>query len=360
VLVHQEPGLSEPAADINNALRPKLCKSGTITHACPINDEAIRTGKRRAASILARIALDSLLLVRIGYVMSTYKNAEQIAALAAELLRSGDTSAVAIHHDAKSGVLSRFTDDPRVRIMPNPRAVRWAHWTQVQAIVETTQRMLAEHPTIDWIVLLTGQDWPVVPVEEIGPALAATNVDACIDAVDSKRAWGWEAGRRYLNRWYQLPPWCARAAPMLERVNFLPGITYLKFYGAARVDLLGIRSRTLRDRRLVGGMEYFMMNRAAWSAVEHAYGDPAEQRAFSRSLVPTEVFFATTVADRGLRIGPPRRYARFVVGRANPEPLQAADAAAAQSQYCLFARKLEPATAREFIAALDRAAPAAT
>ena len=325
-----------------------------------MNHEAIRTGKRRAASSLARIARDTLLLVRIGYVMYTYKNAEQIAALTAELLRSGDTSAVAIHHDAKSGVLERFTDDPRVRIMPHPRAVRWAHWTQVQAIVETTQRMLAEHPTVDWIVLLTGQDWPVVPIEEIGPALAATDVDACIDAIDRKRAWGRDADRRYLYRWYQLPPWCARAAPMFELVNFLPGITYLKFYGAARVDLLGLRSSALRDRRLVGGIEYFMMNRAAWSGVEHAYGDPAEQRAFSRSLVPTEVFFATAVADRGLRMGPSRRYARFVVGRANPEPLEAADAAAAHSRHCLFARKLEPATAREFIAAVGSAAPAAT
>ena len=299
------------------------------------------------------------MLLRIGYVLYTYKNPEQIAVLTAELLKSGDTSAVAIHHDTKSGVLGTFTDDLRVRVMPNPRAVRWAHWTQVQAIVETTQTMLVEHPAVDWIVLLTGQDWPVVPIDEIGAALAATDADACIDAVDSKQAWGWDADRRYLNRWYELPPWSARAAPMLQLLNRIPGITYLPFYGKARVDLLGLRGSALRNRRLVGGIEYFMMNRAAWSAVEDAYGDPDEQRAFSRSLVPTEVFFATAVAGQGLRIGPKRRYARFVDGRANPEPLGAADAAAAEAQQCLFARKLEPATAQEFLAALHTAAPAA-
>ena len=244
--------------------------------------------------------------------------------------------------------------------MPAPRAVRWAHWSQVQAIVETTQTMLADHPAIDWIVLLTGQDWPVVPIEEIGAALAGTDVDACIDAVDTTQAWGWDAGRRYLNRWYELPPWSTRAAPALRLLNLLPGITYLTFYGATRVNLVGLRSGVLRGRRLVGGIEYFMMNRTAWGAVARAYGDPGEQRAFSRSLVPTEVFFATAVADRGLRIGPARRYARFVDGRANPEPLDAADAGAARAQHCLFARKLEPATAQEFLAALDRGAPAST
>jgi len=324
-----------------------------------MNDEAIRTGQRRAPGQW-RAARDTLVVVRIGYVLYTYKNADQIAALTAELLKSRHTTAVAIHHDAKSGVLGSFTADPRVRIMPSPRAVRWAHWTQVQAIVETTQAMLAKHPAVDWIVLLTGQDWPVVPVEEIGPALAATDVDACIDAIDSKEAWGWDADRRYLNRWYELPPWCTRAARLLQLVNLIPGITHLESYGAMRVDLLGLRDSALRDRRLVGGIEYFMMNRAAWSAVEEAYGDPSERRAFSHSLVPTEVFFATAVADRGLRIGPARRYARFVDGRSNPEPLRAADAVAAQAGHCLFARKLEPATAKEFLAALQQTAPAAT
>jgi Core-2/I-Branching enzyme len=290
--------------------------------------------------------------VRIGYVLYTYKHPTQIEILVAELLSADATAAVVIHHDAKSGPLRRFTDDTRVQIVPNPRSVRWAHWSQVQAIIETAQFLLDRFIDIDWLVLLTGQDWPVVPVNEIAIELVKGDADAYVDAEDSRRMWGWDAGRRYNNRWYALPGWSLRLGPALRRLSLIPGVTYLGAYGTTSVNLLGVRGGALRGRRLVGGIEYFMMNRTAWGAVADAYADPAEQRAFKRALVPTEVFFATAVVNRRLKVAPSRRYARFVVGRANPEPLQPADAAAARSADCLFARKLEPADFAAFTAAL--------
>jgi hypothetical protein len=293
--------------------------------------------------------------VRIGYVLYTYKHPAQIAMLVAELLSADATAAVVIHHDAKHGPLERFTDDPRVEIVPNPRRVRWAHWSQVQAIVETARFLLGRFADIDWLIVLAGQDWPVVPVNQIADELADHAVDVYIDAEDGAGITPWDAGRRYHNHWYALPSWSLRIAPALRGLSLIPGLTYLRSYGTTDVNLLGLRSRALKGRRLVGGLEYFMMNRTAWSAVADAYADPAQRRAFERTLVPTEVFFATAVADAGLRIAPSRRYSRFVVGRANPEPLGPADAVAARNAGCLFARKLDPGGAPAFIAALTPA-----
>lgn len=293
----------------------------------------------------------------VGYSLYTYKEPDQIAQLVGQLLKADDTRGIAIHHDANSGPLERFTPDSRVDILDHPVKVRWAHWSQVEAIVRTTDSLLRQHPDVDWIVLLSGQDWPVVPVEQIGPTLAGLEVDACIDANDARDEWGWDASRRYGRRWYDVPRRLQSLGPRLERINSVRGLTYLRHYGSMEVQLVGVRSSLMWRRPLFGGSEYFMMNREAWRAVKKMFdGRSLERRALARSLVPTETFFATAVARRNLRIGPSRRYMRFVVGEGNPEYLAPDDAGKAVEQGCLFARKLAPQDVSAFRAAVERTA----
>lgn len=290
-------------------------------------------------------------------MLYTYKEPDQIAQLVQELLPADDTLAIAIHHDAKSGPLDRFTEDPRVAIADHPLPVRWAHWSQVEAIVRTTDGMLRQAPDVEWIVLLSGQDWPVVPVQHIGSTLSGLGVDACIDAREVGEAWGWDAANRYGRRWYGVPPWLRRLGPRLELINSVRGLTYLEFYGPTEVQAVGVKSSLLRRRRLWGGSEYFMVNRSAWAAVQDLFeGRSLERRVLYRSLVPTETFFATAIARRNLRIGPNRRYMRFVVGEGNPQYLEPSDAALAVEQGCLFARKVAAEHVGAFRDEVDRLA----
>jgi hypothetical protein len=284
-------------------------------------------------------------------VLYTYRDPPQIQALARHLLSHRSTAAVAIHHDAKSSPLEPFEEDRRLLIVPDPAVVEWGRWSQVQAIVKATRLMIAQAPEVQWIVLLTGQDWPAVPLGAVEAALGELSVDACIEAVPSTERWGWDAYQRYCYRWFSFPTWAAAAARLIGR---MPRLAYLGSYGALELNMIGVASRSLRPEGLVGGIEYFALSRRAWEAVQSGYDSPRVRRRFARCLIPTEVFFATMIARAGLRIGPPVHYCRFAPGSANPEILTPAELPLARASGALFARKIAPEGLKAFAEAAER------
>jgi UPF0716 family protein affecting phage T7 exclusion len=269
--------------------------------------------------------------------------------LVQHLLGCETTGAVVVHHDARSGPLELGLDDRRLTVLPHPVKVWWAHWSQVEAIVAMLEE-LVEVASLRWLVLLTGDDWPTVPLEDLPDVLDASTADALIEAKNIEEKWGsWEPRLRYGYRWYKLPAVLQPLFPTMARVlPKLKGVKFLNRYGKhITVGSLGLRRLRRSAITLVGGIEYFIVTPGVASAIIVASKAGSLRRRVLRTFVPTEVFFASAVQQAGFKTSDPRRLMRFSPGEANSDYLTADELRSAAQQGYLFARKVSLATLRE-------------
>jgi hypothetical protein len=191
-------------------------------------------------------------------------------------------------------------------------------------------RWLRERADFEWLVLLSGQDYPVRPVAAIEASL--TGADAFIETIPVppltwRRGATDEFARRYRHRWRPVSRRIAAVAGRLDplmHVRTLPSGTYLGL--PARPPLPPYR-----------GSDWFSLSRVAVDAVLAA--DPEH---FLHTIVPTEAFAQTVLANSTLRLdGDYRRFTRFAPGSANPRTLAEEDLDAALASGADFARKFD-------------------
>src|SRR3954451_23746812 len=99
----------------------------------------------------------------------SYTHPELVRRLVARL-RGG---VVAVHHDPRRCALGEVD----ALVIP-PAPVEWGHGSQLAAILRGFAWLRAYE--WDWLVLLSGQDYPVRPVAEIASSLLAAPDDAFI------------------------------------------------------------------------------------------------------------------------------------------------------------------------------------
>jgi hypothetical protein len=230
----------------------------------------------------------------IAYLVMSYTRPELVRRLVARL-RGG---VVAVHHDPRFVALG---DVDALLVPPTP--VEWGHGSQLAAILRSLA-WLREHEW-NWLVLLSGQDYPVRPVAAIEADLLAADVDAFIrhkpipprvlrrGAVD-------EFARRYTYRWRKIKATgtfnFARLDPFLQ-VRTLPSGTYL-----------GLPARP--PLPVFHGSDWFSLSRRAVDAVLAAPDAVVDH--FLHTIIPTEAFVHTVLASSGLRLADDhRRYAVF-------------------------------------------------
>jgi hypothetical protein len=214
--------------------------------------------------------------------------------------------------------------------------VEWGHFSQLAAVLRCLRWALARSD-FDWLVLLSGQDYPVRPVPAIEASLAAAGADAFVEALPVgplalRRGRMDEFQRRYRYRWARIP---ARLAGV-----------------AARADPL-VQVRTLPSGAYAGvpapvgapvhhGSDWFTLSRRAVEAV--AAAPPALERRLERTVVPTEAFVQTVLANRpDLRLSPTNRRHALFDRPLSPSPrvLGVADLDQALASGGDFARKFE-------------------
>jgi hypothetical protein len=231
----------------------------------------------------------------VAYLILSYTQPELVRRLVARL--SG--SVVAVHHDDRRVAL-RAVDALRVPATP----IEWGHGSQLAAILRSL-RWLRERADFDWLVLLSGQDYPVRPVAAIEAELLAADVDAFlrfapVAPLRLRRGRVDEFARRYAYRWRPLrPPAAARAAARLDpllQVRTLPSGTYV-----------GLPARP--PLPVFHGSDWFSLSRRAVDAVLAAPDAVVDH--FLHTIIPTEAFVHTVLAGASLRLANDHR--RFAV-----------------------------------------------
>jgi hypothetical protein len=201
---------------------------------------------------------------------------------------------------------------------------RWGHWSLIEASLEAFRRAAELHDP-EWIVLISGQDYPIRSLEAWEATLltgeddAVLESDALVQGPPGIRP-GSNAERlrmRYTHRWYWLPR--LNVIPRLPRpvTQSVRRVWFRCFYPLQAVMVLhqlprregwvlGIRRSDVpwsKDMPVYKGSQWIALSRRAYAECIDGRTAGGLRDYFARTLVPDEAYFHTLLASTpGMRI----------------------------------------------------------
>lgn len=261
----------------------------------------------------------------ISYVILCHSNAPQVLRLARTIRALTPRGRVLIRHDHAPGFIDASEAEAcGADLLVSRIHCRWGRWSLVEATLEAFERAdELHHP--EWIVLISGQDYPIKPLEPWEDALLWSGYDAVISAeplVDGP--FGWRPGNnrqrlkmRYTHRWYWLPRLnvISRLPSTVTRLIRsawfrvlypLQAILVLNKLPRNEGWALGIRRRTVpwsTDRPLYKGSQWVALSRRALRACTEEHDAKRIRDYFATTAVPDEAYFQTVLWNaRDIRV----------------------------------------------------------
>jgi hypothetical protein len=296
--------------------------------------------------------------VKVAYLVVSHRAPDQVLRLV-RALREGPAAEVVVRHDQRRSRLDAVgVERAGGRLHRDELAVEWGSWSYLLMLIGALER-IAEELDPDWVLVLSGQDYPVRPLGEVESRLAAARHDAVLSAA-------WELPteltppppaddffRRYAYRHLPLPRGApglpARLAPLAYRRELPPPLR-------PRLGLRRLRLPFGPARRCWVSSDWPTLGRRALGAVLRAAREErALMRHYRRTIVPSESFFATALMnDPELRIGDDsHRFVWFTPGSPSPEVLTEHDLDRVLASGAQFARKFDAAVDAAVLDRLD-------
>jgi hypothetical protein len=291
--------------------------------------------------------------VRVAYLVVSHRSPGQVLRLV-RALREGPSAEVVVRHDQRHSRLdAAAVEDAGGSLLREGLEVEWGEWSQLRMLLAALERIAAELDP-GWLLILSGQDYPLRPLAEVESRLARSQDDAYLGAHWELDTRSFPQGRegefflRYAYRHLRAP-----------RLPVLPGRLRRVAYYRDRPRRLGIRRLRLPfrdDLRCWVSSDWPALSRCALQAVlRTAAAEHRLMRHYRRTVAPAESFFATALMnDPNLSVsGDDRRYVRFQPGAASPDVLTSADFEELAASGAHFARKFDVAVDARVLDLLD-------
>ncbi|MCK9540876.1 MAG: beta-1,6-N-acetylglucosaminyltransferase [Novosphingobium sp.] len=276
--------------------------------------------------------------MRMAYLILAHDDLAQLEMLVERLVPRDSPDVAIIHADRGSalwpGVRERWPEDgARVRIVRDPVAVRWGHWSQVAA----TERLVraAHEADCDHAHFLSGADWPILSREAMARELAAQTLPAChIEALPGVQEDRMQC-RRLDTRWLRLDR---------ERDRIAYALTWelrrLSRWIDTGAALLG-RERSRPYGQWRKGSCWWTLPREAIGLLARELPALIASGRLHGTLCCDEHVVPTIIAARFPdRIRPNRRYVDWSEGQSSPRVLDRSDAAEILASDAWFIRKV--------------------
>ena len=292
--------------------------------------------------------------------MLSHDNVEQVTRLVNRLAAEPD-ALVFVRHGSIEAPLpaTAFAELTNVHVLDIPGAVVWGDFSQVQVVLDALQAALSCGAHFDWMVLLSGQDYPSTHLPTFHRSLSLAKVDGFLDYVpaedDRLRA---ENTTRY---YFRHRPIAARWRALNRRLRHFNNLQpFVRFSTSRLGTFVG-----LRDRRPFATMPCFrgsfwwtLSRRCLEALVAMPASRPDLIDAYRHRLHPDESFFQTvllanpdfTFANDDLR------YIRWDdTESGSPAILSSDDVPRILASGKAFARKFDTRVDPTVLDALDRA-----
>ena len=297
---------------------------------------------------------------RVAYLVTSHAHPDQVLRLVRTLRAGSPAAPVVIHHDDRHSALDRDALQALggVELVQPPTAVTWGWASQLDMILRCYAWLL-ERVEFDWVVTVSGQDYPIRPLAQIEHDLATSPYDGYVEGGEVARP-PWtcrlpdEFARRYHYRYRPIRP----PGPRLRRA-IRAARPVLVLRDMPWGTLLGARCATPFEPALPCriGSDWLSLSRPCVAAVaDAARTRPALVRHYRRTLLPTESFAHTVLhATPGLRLrGEARRFTSWTPGSAHPDVLRLADLERMLASGADFARKFDMTIDSAVLDELDR------
>jgi len=318
--------------------------------------------------------------VQVAYLVTSYRPPQQLLRLLRTLRRAQPEAPIVVHHDRFRTTWNAELVAPigGVHVLTSEAPVSWGDFSVVNAIWKPLSWMV-ENLEFDWVVLLSEQDYPIVPLEQLEQRLSASGVDAFIEAEPIHLIKDPNARKdrdlRYNFRYVRLPHFglMARLPPAVRRPiasagNSLNGALYkLQRKVTAYVYPDGLPLRVgFRVARSpfsdtfpcwYGPMQMALSRRATEAVTEYVESHKEYVRHYSRTVIPDESATATIVCnDPTLKVwNGTLHWTRWTDGdHGHPDVLVLDDLEDFVSSDKLFARKFDVGVDSAVLDALDR------
>jgi hypothetical protein len=302
-----------------------------------------------------------------AYVVLCHHKAPQVLRLSQTIRRLSPRARVLIRHNRPAGYIGAAQAQAAgADLLVSDIATRWGGWSLVAATLEAFAEVRRRHDP-DWVVLISGQDYPIRRLDAWEDELLSGECDAVLPAERigegpfGLRPRATEDGivMRYTHRWFRLPQ--LGIVPRLPRqlVRAVRAVWYRYLFGLQALLvlnelprghgwMLGVRRRRVPwtpERASYKGEQWVALSRKALNAALDGERAQVWQRYFATTLVPDESYFQTLlINDPEMRVR--RRRVSWLrweqdVTKPHPVTLDAATLAEAVASGTPFARKFD-------------------
>jgi hypothetical protein len=270
----------------------------------------------------------------IGFILLTHSNPEQFLRLTGRLNQLFNFPPIVCHHDFSQCDLPLDRATPNLSFVQPHVRTKWADFSLVEAMLRGTEHLLERSDCPDWLVVLSGADYPLKPAWRVLQDLTSGSYDAhmaysLIDPKTSQRDWDRQCCDRYLRKNIQIP-WLTKKLEFAWRnLSFSYHISsyFLPFSN--------------KFPCYAGSMWFTLNRRAAQYAVEAAQTHPRVHHHFKVSHIADEAYFQTMLVNaQSLKVHNNNyRYLDWSLGGWHPKTLELADVPKLIASPDHFARK---------------------
>ena len=302
---------------------------------------------------------------RCAYFIQTHRDPEQVYRLVRTLRRGSPDCVIVVQHNFGAGPLDMapLADLRDVHLLRVPYKQVRGNWScQVQPTLDGIAWHEREGVDYDWLVTLTGQDYPTKPLAVSERMYRESGRDAFLRHWDIHAPQSpWPLHKPFRRYWYQYRRFDDGAMRWLRGLKVLshlvPGTFVSLFYG----PYAGVRARHTpwtNGFRCYGGWAWGALRReAARYVIEYLDAHRDFTAFFRRTMSPEEAILQTVLCNSGhfSLVDDDLRYHDYTGSlTGSPRTITVADVPMlAEGPWC-FARKFDVNVDREVLDRIDR------
>lgn len=252
---------------------------------------------------------------KILYLIASHTKPDQVMRLVKTIRSHSPDSYILIHHDYSSSILDRsaFEQLSNVQVMEDFIPGIWGEFSLVAMELHCIDWLLTHSIHFDWLIFLSGQDYPIQPFSEIEQFLQTTEYDGFmeyflatdppLESVESGLRWQANTGfKRFFYHHYKLPNSTILNSLCFKLGRLINNRQSLFTVSADRNgSKLGIRCSATPFNstfQCYAGSQWHTLSRRCIQYIyDFVQRNPSFVKHYQKTVIPDESFFQTILVN---------------------------------------------------------------
>ncbi|MCL1473004.1 beta-1,6-N-acetylglucosaminyltransferase [Argonema antarcticum] len=240
--------------------------------------------------------------MKVCYLIQSHNNPEQVCRLARIIKISSPNCQVLISHDFSTSYLdiAPLSDLSGVDLIKRNKPPIRSEYSFFEVYLEALDWLFEHSSDFDWLVYLSGQDYPTQPLSKFEEFLSNTEYDAFIQH--------WKTGpwhpqnrgytRFYYQYYFYIPKWLHPVVKKISRINQIQSIIHIFTTFGMRVGVKSFSIPFNDNFVCYGNVTWCSISRKCLKYLkEFLRNNPKLVNYYKRTIAPEESIIATVLAN---------------------------------------------------------------